>query len=127
MSQRLFPASPDAEKALLGCMLIGGPDVIEEVAAALGVSERSLRRQLGEEGSSFRALVDDVRYVKARQLLGEGRLPVEAIAQQLGYSEAAAFIHAFKRWAGQSPTAYREALPGGRPHSAPQPTPAQAA
>jgi replicative DNA helicase len=37
MSQRLFPASPDAEKALLGCMLIGGPDVIEEVAAALTV------------------------------------------------------------------------------------------
>lgn len=37
MTQRLFPASPDAEKALLGCMLIGGPDVIEEVAAALTV------------------------------------------------------------------------------------------
>jgi replicative DNA helicase len=37
MTQRLFPASPDAEKALLGCMLIGGPDVIEDVAAALTV------------------------------------------------------------------------------------------
>ena len=37
MSQRLLPSSPDAEKALLGCMLIGGPEIIEEVGAAIQV------------------------------------------------------------------------------------------
>ena len=37
MIQRLLPSSPEAEKALLGCMLIGGPDIIEEVNAAVTV------------------------------------------------------------------------------------------
>jgi replicative DNA helicase len=37
MTQRVFPSSPEAEKALLGCMLIGGPMIIEEVQAAIQV------------------------------------------------------------------------------------------
>lgn len=76
------------------------------VAAVLGLSERSLRRQLSEEGQSFRSLLDDARFGRAKQLLDSGA-PVEAIAQQLGYAEASSFIHAFQRWTGQSPAAYR--------------------
>ncbi len=76
------------------------------VAAALGLSERSLRRQLSAEGQSFRALLDEVRFQRAKQLLG-GAAPVEAIALQLGYAEASSFIHAFQRWTGQSPAAFR--------------------
>lgn len=78
------------------------------VAAALGLAERSLRRHLSQEGQTFRALLDEVRHARARQLLEAG-LPVEEIARQLGYAEAAAFIHAFQRWAGQSPAAWRRA------------------
>ncbi len=78
-----------------------------ETAALLGLSERSLRRALGAEQASFRGLLDDVRLEKAIALLRDERLPVERIAQQLGYSEPAAFIHAFKRWTGNSPAAFR--------------------
>lgn len=77
------------------------------VAVAFGLSERSLRRQLSAEGTSFRALLDQVRYAKARQLLTGTTQSIEAIARQLGYAEAAAFIHAFQRWAGMTPAAYR--------------------
>ena len=49
-------------------------------AAALGMSDRSFRRRLGEEGTSFRELLDRVRYTRAKGLLQEGRQPVEAIA-----------------------------------------------
>lgn len=83
---------------------------IAEVAAALGTSERSLRRRLQEEGRGFRELVDEVRFVKAKQLLRED-LPVDAVAQALGYSESAAFIHAFRRWAGVTPAAWRRQPP----------------
>lgn len=76
------------------------------VAAAFGLAERSLRRRLSQEGRSFRTLLEEVRFSKARQLL-EAALPVDEVARQLGYAESAAFIHAFQRWAGQSPAAWR--------------------
>lgn len=78
-----------------------------EAAALLGLSERSLRRALSAEQASFRGLLDEVRLGKAIGLLRDARMPIEQIAQQLGYSEPAAFIHAFKRWTGSSPAAFR--------------------
>jgi AraC-like DNA-binding protein len=79
-----------------------------EVAAAFDISERTFRRQLGTENTSFRALLDQVRFGKAQQLLNNSTLSMAAIAQQLGYAESAAFIHAFQRWAGASPAAFRK-------------------
>lgn len=87
----------------------------EEVARAFGLSERSFRRHLGEEDTSFRKLLDQVRYRKARQLLTETSQTMESVARQLGYAESAAFIHAFQRWAGTSPAAYRAGAHGKRP------------
>lgn len=78
-----------------------------EVAAALGVSERTLRRQLGVEGTSFRLLLEQVRAAKAKQLLTVSTLSVEMVARQLGYAEAASFIRAFQRWTGATPSVYR--------------------
>jgi AraC-like DNA-binding protein len=88
-------------------LFTGGYPSAAEVAAAFDIAERTFRRQLSAEGSSFRALLDQVRFRKAQQLLQGSRQPVEAIAQQLGYAESAAFIHAFQRWAGCSPAAFR--------------------
>lgn len=79
----------------------------EDVARSFDLSERSMRRRLQEEGTSFRELMTAVRMQKAQQLLQQSQLPIERVAQQLGYAEAAAFIHAFVRWAGCSPSAYR--------------------
>jgi AraC-like DNA-binding protein len=80
---------------------------IGKVASMLHMSERSLRRRLQEEGTSFSALCEETRQAIAEQLLMMPRLPIEQISERLGYSETAAFIHAFKRWTGQSPRAYR--------------------
>ncbi|MDF3031363.1 MAG: AraC family transcriptional regulator [Moraxellaceae bacterium] len=88
-------------------LFTGGFPAAAEVASAFDISERSFRRQLSAEGSSFRAVLDGVRYRKAQQLLQGSRQSVEAIARELGYAEAAAFIHAFQRWAGCSPAVFR--------------------
>ena len=77
------------------------------MARALGFSERTLRRQLTAEGRNFRDLLAEARYIKAQHLLCHTTLPIEAIAQQLGYAESAAFIHAFQRWTGMTPSAFR--------------------
>lgn len=79
------------------------------VARFFGMAERSFRRRLGEEGTSYRALVNLTLYARAQHLLRDTRLPVEAVAARLGYAEPAAFIHAFQRWSGTTPLAYRGA------------------
>lgn len=79
---------------------------LEEVAARLAVSDRTLRRRLTAEGTSFRALVDEVRVALAEELLSTGSLSVEQVARRLGYAETAAFTHAFRRWKGMSPRSW---------------------
>lgn len=86
------------------------PD-IEQVAEKLGMSTRTLRRRLKEEGSSYRALLDDIRYGLAREYLGRTGLGMEEITTLLGYTEPGNFSHAFRRWSGQSPSAWRSANP----------------
>lgn len=87
---------------------IGGrPPPIAEVAEALSVSERTLRRKLADEGTSYRALLDEVRLTLAERLLGTGALSVEDVALRLGYAEATSFIAAFRRWTGQTPARWQ--------------------
>lgn len=70
-----------------------------EVAAALAVSERTLRRRLQAEGVGYQLLLDEVRSALAATLLdGRATMPVAAVAARLGYADAAAFAHARARW-----------------------------
>ncbi|MCH8856860.1 MAG: AraC family transcriptional regulator ligand-binding domain-containing protein [Proteobacteria bacterium] len=78
-------------------------------AALLCMSERTLRRRLQDEGTSFVTLCDELRRTLAEQLLAVPRLPISDIAERLGYAEASSFIHAFKRWHGRTPRAFRSA------------------
>lgn len=77
------------------------------VADKLAVSGRTMRRQLGELGTSYRYLLDQVRSDLAQQHLSNSTLSVEQIAQLLGYTETTNFRRAFKRWLGLSPSEYR--------------------
>lgn len=80
---------------------------LREVAARLAVSPATLRRRLGEEGTSFQRLKDEVRRDAAvGSLRGTGE-PIEELAVRLGFSEGAAFHRAFRRWTGMTPGAYR--------------------
>ena len=72
------------------------------IAGELGLSARTLRRQLEQEGSSIRAVVDELRRERADELLAAGT-PVKEIAFSLGFSEPSAFSRAYKRWTGKSP------------------------
>ena len=82
------------------------PD-IDYVAEKMGTSSRTLRRRLKKEGSSYREVLDEVRYGLAREYLENTRLPMEEIATLLGYTESGNFSHAFRRWSGQSPRNWR--------------------
>ena len=82
---------------------------VAAAAASLHLSERTLRRRLAAEGTSYRALVDEVRQALAEELLATGGLSVEQVAVRLGYAETASFTHAFTRWRGVPPSRARSA------------------
>lgn len=96
-----------SQKVALHLDLLAGSAPAARVARFFGLSERSFRRQLAEEGASFRALVGAARHRQAQRLLCDSALSVEAVAERLGYAEAAAFIRAFRRWSGMTPLAFR--------------------
>lgn len=76
---------------------------LRAIARSLGLSERSLQRHLSQEGYTFEGLVDAIRRESATDLLKDPSLSIGEIAYLLGYSGAAAFHRAFKRWTGSSP------------------------
>lgn len=80
---------------------------METIANQLSITTRTLRRKLADEGSRFQDIKDTVRRDHAIHLLNQSALPIQSIATQLGYSETAAFIRAFKKWTGQTPKAFR--------------------
>jgi len=93
---------------------------LEEVARQLGVSPRTLRRQLAHEGASFRALINEVRMALAEEYLTGDAMTIEEITDRLGYSEPASFTRAFTRDHGVAPSTFRRQLAGV---DRPDPTP----
>lgn len=81
---------------------------VDWVANKLGLSRRTLQRQLERSGTSFQGVVDATLARQARTLLETGRKPITDIALQLGYQDTAHFTRAFRRWTGSSPSAYRQ-------------------
>jgi AraC-like DNA-binding protein len=85
----------------------------EEAAAHLHVSPRTLRRRLEEEGTTYQALVHELRRQLAETYLRDSMLSIAEIADMLGYTDISNFRRAFIAWTGRSPAGYRR---GARDH-----------
>jgi AraC-like DNA-binding protein len=81
---------------------------LEEVAKALAMSPRSLRRKLEQEDTSFRTLVEEERRDTATQMLSGSDMKLDELAIHLGYTDTASFNRAFRRWMAMSPGEYRK-------------------
>jgi AraC-like DNA-binding protein len=84
-------------------------------AKELGISERSLRRRLAAEKTSYRALVRATLEASAGHMLRDPNRSIQETAHALGFSDAGAFHRAFKRWTGRTPKQYRDGTGGGEP------------
>lgn len=100
----------------------GGFRGLEEVAAALHRSVRTLKRQLGAEGASFSALRDRALCERAMDLLRSEDKSLAEIATQIGYSNVTNFERAFQRWTGITPAEYRRTQPRPADRSAALPS-----
>ncbi|MET0282827.1 MAG: AraC family transcriptional regulator [Polyangiales bacterium] len=82
---------------------------MERAARELGLSVRSLRRRLQDEGTTFRALSQEVMRDSACTMLRNPELTLQAISHALGFADSVTFHHTFKRWTKLTPTEYRDA------------------
>lgn len=96
----------------------------EALAKRLGISARTLHRQLLAQGCSYQTLLDRVRHRLASDYLSTTALTTEDVAAALGFSDAANFRQALKRWSGLRPGAFRARVPSRAldvqsPHASP--------
>lgn len=99
---------PERVKNCLSEIIFQGEDCnINNVAEKMAVSVRTLQKQLKEENTTYRKLVEYVKKNIAIKYLENTEEPLTDIAFLLGFSEQSAFNHAFKNWTGRSPIKYR--------------------
>ncbi|WP_263141651.1 AraC family transcriptional regulator [Pseudomonas sp. RIT-PI-AD] len=92
---------------LLGPLLHGREPDLGEIAAHLQLPTWTLRRKLAEEGTQFRAILNDTRRDLAMAYIRDTELAFGEIAYLLGFASAEAFQRAFKRWSGATPGEFR--------------------
>jgi AraC-like DNA-binding protein len=102
-----LPSVADQVVQLLRPRILSNDFSLETVARRLTIHPRALNRRLQSEGTSFRRLLNEVRYEVAGQLLVGTRMDVTQIAGSLGYADTSGFTHAFSRMAGAPPHTWR--------------------
>ncbi len=94
-------------RRVLRTLLHTGGATETRLAHLFAMHRRTVNRRLQAEGTTFRRLVDDVRFDVARYLLESSTLSVTEIAGKLNYADASAFTRAFRRWSRTTPARWR--------------------
>jgi AraC-like DNA-binding protein len=87
--------------------LANGEPSQEDVAELLNMSARTLQRKLGDEGTTYKEILDETRRVLALAYLSAPRHTVSDVTYLLGFSAGSSFTRAFRLWTGQSPSDWR--------------------
>ena len=81
---------------------------VQAMAQALNMSPRTLLRKLKQEGTTYQRLLDKARKDVAKWYLLRTRMPIDVIADRLGYVDASNFSRGFRRWFGRPPGKFRK-------------------
>lgn len=105
---------PGSIRQLIASYLREGYPDLGRIADIAGLSERTFQRRLMKCGTTYYELVDQARFERARRYLVDPGMKLIDVALELGFSEAASFTRAFRRWAGLSPSTFRrlQRVPG---------------
>jgi AraC-like DNA-binding protein len=102
-----FGSITDDLRRVLRTELLRGTCSVTTVARYFSMHRRTLHRHLRMEGFAFRQVADGIRFEIACELLENTDMALSQVAAALQYSELSAFTRAFRRWSGQSPSAWR--------------------
>ena len=97
----------DDVRSALSETMCGARPAIADVAKSFGMSTRTMQRRLGELGTTYQDVLDDVRRRSARRLLANTDLGTGEIAFVLGFEEVNSFLRAFHAWEGTTPVKWR--------------------
>ncbi len=97
----------DDVRAALSETICGDRPAIGKIAKSLGMSARTMQRRLGELGTTYQDVLDDVRRQSARRLLADTDLGTGEVAFLLGFEEVNSFVRAFHAWEGITPARWR--------------------
>jgi len=81
---------------------------LESLAEQLCMSPRTLSRQLKSHNISYKTILEEERKKSAIDKIRDQHIPLEKVAEQLGYQDASSFSRAFKKWFGVAPNKFRE-------------------
>jgi AraC-like DNA-binding protein len=93
--------------------LMSGTLTKQRTADRLHMSPRNLQLKLTEQDTTFQEILDQTRHKLAKGYIEQSRMSITEIAYILGFSDAANFTRAFKRWTNHSPSHYRTMLLSG--------------
>ncbi len=91
----------------LRVLMLQGRNSGDDVAQMLSMHRRTLNRRLKEEGTTFQAVLDEVRFELARELLDGQNITLDDVAAALGYAGVSPFMRTFRRWTGTTPGQWR--------------------
>lgn len=94
---------------LVAPLLPGGPITVDFVAEQFSVHPKALQRSLSGEGTSFTAIIDNVRREIAERLLRDTEMCMTQVTRQLGFAEQSVLTRACRRWFDASPSDFRAA------------------
>ena len=106
LAKGVGPLSDDLRR-VLRTELLKDTCSASDVARLFSMHRRTLNRHLSTEGLAFRRIADQVRFEIACELMMKTDMALGQIAAVLRYSELSAFTRAFRRWSGQTPSAWR--------------------
>lgn len=103
-SQPPAPSAPFAEQVRRMTLSLCAPELpqLDQVVAQFALSHRTFQRRLTDEGTSFRAIADELKRQMAGHLERGKTLATQDIAYILGYSASSAYLHAARKWRNQS-------------------------
>lgn len=95
VQQMLYKAIPSGEFS------------VEDISVALGISSRTLQRNLSAEGTKFNQELQNVQKLLALSYLKKPEMTTDEVAYLIGYAEVSSFSRAFKKWTGMTITEYK--------------------
>jgi AraC-like DNA-binding protein len=109
-AQDISPLAEDLRR-VLRTELLKGTCSANSIARLFSMHRRTMNRHLNAEGLAFRRVANQIRFEIACELLENTDMALGQVAAVLRYSEPSAFTRAFRRWSGQSPSAWRSSHP----------------
>lgn len=104
------PRTIASVRTLVRQLLPSGRVTLDLIAEQLSLHPKALQRRLAADGTSFAAVVDEVRRELAERYLRDTRITLSHLARELGYAEQSVLTRSCHRWFGRGPAAYRKEL-----------------